>query len=378
MTDFKIIEQYVKGKICVLVGTRPGIIKMSPIITELQRRGIDSFVIHAGQHYSYNMDAKFFEDIELNKPKYRLEEVKNCSLHGEQTAEMLRGIERILVEEKPETILVCGDANVNLAGALAARKLRLKVGHVESGLRSNDWTMPEEHNRIMIDHISDYLFVPTDETKQNALEDNVKGEIFVTGNTIVDAVMLGKKRSEKKSSILKQLELEPEGYFVLTVHREENVDVKNCLEGIIGGINLLSEQYSMPIVFPMHPRSKKMIAQFGLESTLQQIEQLRLIEPLGYLDFILLLSSAKCVLTDSGGLQEETCILRVPCVTLRESTERPETIAVKSNITAGTDPNRIVSAVEEMLSRNSDWANPFGDGRAAERIVDIVLRNSGT
>lgn len=373
MTDFKILESYVEKKVCVLIGTRPGIIKMSPLIKELKRRKADYFVAHAGQHYSYNMDNKIRKDLGLAKPKYKLEETKRYILHGEQTAEMLKGIEKILIIEKPEFILVCGDANFNLAGALAARKLRLKVGHVESGLRSNDWRMPEEHNRIMIDHISDFLFAPTEIAKQNALADNVKGQVFVTGNTIVDAVFDIKNKIGQANRLLTKLGVEDGKYFLLTLHREENVDIRNIISSILDGIQAVSDRYNIPIIYPIHPRTQKRIIQFGLVEKAKQIKHLHLIDPLGYLDFILLLSRSRCVLTDSGGVQEESCILKVPCITLRESTERPETISIGSNILVGIYPERITNGMDIMLAKQNNWVNPFGDGMAARKIISIIL-----
>lgn len=371
--ELKILrEEDLKDKLSVLVGTRPSIIKMGPIIKELEKRDVNFFVIHAGQHYSYEMDKTFFEDLNLKEPEYLIEVTKNCKFHGEQTAEMLRGIEKALLEEKPKVILVCGDANFNLAGALAGRKLQIKVGHVEAGLRSNDWRMPEEHNRVMIDHISEYLFAPTKEAKQNALEDNVKGEVFVTGNTIVDAVQQNLKIAREKSGILSRLDLSPEEYFVVTAHREENVDSIENLSKLVQILGEVSENYpDFEIIYPIHPRTKKRLKEFKLLEKAESINNLRLIEPLGYLDFLYLLDNACLVLTDSGGIQEESCIMQVACITLRKSTERPETLEVGSNIVAGLKPKKVISAVEKMLNREKDWKNPFGDGTASKKIVEI-------
>ncbi|KXA91409.1 UDP-N-acetylglucosamine 2-epimerase [candidate division MSBL1 archaeon SCGC-AAA259A05] len=369
-------EGDLEDKISVLVGTRPSIVKMGPIIKELEKKDINSFVIHAGQHYSYNMDREFFEDLDLKEPEYLVESTKECEYHGEQTAEMLKGIEKVLLNEKPKVILVCGDANFNLAGALAGRKLRIKVGHVEAGLRSNDWRMPEEHNRVMIDHISDYLFAPTEEAKENALKDNVKGEVFVTGNTIVDAVNQNLKIAEEKSQILEKLGLTEESYFVITAHREENVDSKRNLSKLIETIEKIGENHqSSKIVYPVHPRTRKRLKEFELADRAESIDKLNLMEPLGYLDFLKLLKNARLVLTDSGGIQEESCIMQVPCVTLRENTERPETVEVGSNIVAGLEPSEVLKATEEMLSRERNWKNPFGEGTAAENIVKITTQS---
>ena len=373
MTDVKFIHDPVPHKTCVVVGTRPGIIKMSPIISELRTRDVESFTVHAGQHYSYELDGKMFEDLGLETPEYRVEDVEEATNHGEQTAAMLTGIERALLEERPENVLVCADANFNLAGALAARKLRLTLGHVEAGLRSDDWRMPEEHNRVMIDHISDYLFVPTEQARENAIEDNVKGDVVVTGNTIVDAVQRNVGIAREESTVLADMGLDDEPYVVFTAHREENVDDPDTLSDLITIIERTVDELDVRVVYPIHPRTEKRLDQFDLESRISAIEGLHLVDPLGYLDFLALLSDAEVVLSDSGGIQEETCILGVPCVTLRENTERPETVEVGSNAIAGTDPDRVLTEARRMRGRSGDWENPFGDGTAAEQIADTLL-----
>jgi UDP-N-acetylglucosamine 2-epimerase (non-hydrolysing) len=286
---------------------------------------------------------------------------------------MLEGIEQVLLEERPENVLVCADANFNLAGALAARKLRLNLGHVEAGLRSDDWRMPEEHNRVMIDHISDWLFVPTLEGYENAARDNVKGDIFLTGNTIVDAVQRNIEIAREKSDILEELGVDTGKYVVLTAHREENVDDPAVLEQVLEIIERISSEFNQPVIYPIHPRTEKRLKQFGLKAEIGEIDGLHLVDPLGYLDFLTLLSGADFVLTDSGGIQEETCILQVPCVTLRENTERPETVEIGANMIAGTDPEDVLIAAQQMSDRSREWSNPFGDGDAAKEIVDRVL-----
>lgn len=373
MADSKFVDDTVTNKTCVVVGTRPGIIKMSPIIDELESRSVDSFTIHAGQHYSYELDEKMFVDLGLDKPKHRLNGVEDTEFHGEQTAVMLEGIEQILLDERPSNVLVCGDANFNLAGALAARKLHMKLGHVEAGLRSDDWRMPEEHNRVMIDHISDYLFAPTEQARDNLSEDNVKGEITVSGNTIVDAVVRNIEIARESSTIVDDIGLTSGEYAVFTAHREENVDNPETLLDLVEILQRAVVELDLPVVYPIHPRTEKRLNQSNLTSKLESIDDLHLIDPLGYLDFLLLMSNAEVVLTDSGGIQEESCILGVPCVTLRENTERPETVSVGANVIAGTDPDEVLSRSKEMRRVSRDWSNPFGDGAAAERIVDTVL-----
>ena len=373
MSKSKVVTEPISDKVCVVVGTRPGIIKMSPLISRLGERETPSFTIHAGQHYSYKLDEKMFEDLDLEPPKYHLEDVKNHEYHGEQTAAMLKGIEEVLLEERPEYVLVCGDANFNLAGALAARKLRLKLGHVEAGLRSGDWRMPEEHNRVMIDHISNYLFAPTEQAKQNAIEDNVKGEVVVTGNTIVDAVDRNLTIARDRSNILADLGLSEHEYAVFTAHREENVDDTEVLGDLITVADQFTEQTGLNLVYPIHPRTEKRLEQFGLKDRIDAVDGLQLVEPLGYLDFLRLLSTAELALTDSGGIQEEACILQVPCVTLRKNTERPETVKVGANRVAGTNPQDVMAAVTTMRAVERKWENPFGDGRAAEHILETIL-----
>lgn len=354
-------------KICIILGTRPEIIKMSPIIRECETKGLNYFVLHTGQHYSYSLDKIFFDELELPEPKYNLN--IGSGSHAEETGKMLIGIEKVLLKEKPDIILVEGDTNTVLAGALAATKLHIKVGHVEAGLRSYDRQMPEEINRILVDHVSDYLFAPTEKARENLLREGIEEDkIFVTGNTIVDAVNQNLRIAERKATILNKLNLTPKGYFLVTSHRQENVDIKNRLKGILDGLKLVYDEFNLPIIYPIHPRTKKRIKEFELEIP----EGVELIEPLGYIDFLQLEANAKLVLTDSGGVQEETCILNVPCVTLRDNTERPETLEVGSNILVGANPDKILEGVKIMLNRKRNWKNPFGDGKAGMRILKIL------
>lgn len=354
--------------ISIVLGTRPEIIKMSPVIRECEEKGLDYFILHTGQHYSYEMDRVFFDELELPQPKYNLD--VGSGTHAEQTGRIMIGVEKVLMKERPDIVLVQGDTNTTLAGALAAAKLQIKVGHVEAGLRSFDRRMPEEINRVLTDHISDYLFAPTENAKQNLLREGLDGSrIYVTGNTIVDAVYQNLEIAKKKVSVLKDLGLKPEGYFLVTAHRQENVDVKERLKGILKGLELIRQEFSMPVVFPMHPRTRRRIREFGLS-----LDGIEVINPLGFLEFLQLEANARLVLTDSGGVQEETCILKVPCVTLRDNTERPETLEVGSNVLAGTNPESILESVRIMLNRERSWENPFGDGRAGERIVRIILK----
>ncbi len=355
--------------LAIILGTRPEIIKMSPVIRECEKQHIDYFILHTGQHYSYNMDKVFFEQLDLPEAKYNLD--VGSGTQGEQTAKMLVGIENIFIKDKPNVVLVEGDTNTVLAGALAAGKLHIKVGHVEAGLRSYDRQMPEEINRVLTDHCSDYLFAPTEKSKQILLKEGIADEkIFVTGNTIVDAVYQSLELS--KDDVMKDVGVKQKEYILVTAHRQENVDNLDRFRGILKGIDLISNEYDLPVVYPIHPRSKKMMAKFGLRLN----GCTKLIEPLDYLSFLKLEANARLVLTDSGGVQEEACILNVPCITLRDNTERPETLEVSSNILAGTEPERILSCAEKMVSKDNNWENPFGKGEAGEKIIETLVINN--
>ena len=351
--------------IAIVLGTRPEIIKMSPVIRECEAKKLDYFILHTGQHYSYEMDRAFFVDLELPEPKYNLD--VGSGTHAVQTGKIMTGIEHVLMEEQPDIVLVQGDTNTVLAGALAAAKLHIRVGHVEAGLRSFDRQMPEEINRVVADHISDYLFAPTALSRRHLLDEGIdEKKIFITGNTVVDAIFENREIAGKKTTILEDLNLIPDQYFLVTAHRAENVDVKTHLEGIINGLRSIQKIYNLPVIFPMHPRTRKMMQEFKINA-----DGISVMNPIGYLDFLTLEAHARLVLTDSGGLQEESCILKVPCVTLRENTERPETIDAGANMLAGTDAQRIIDAASRMLSVTKEWENPYGDGKAGERIAGI-------
>jgi len=353
-------------KVAVIVGTRPEIIKMAPIIKELGKRGADFFIVHTGQHYSYNMDEVFFKQLELSRANFKLE--VGSGSHGEQTARVLTGVEEILKQEKPDVVLVEGDTNSVLASALAAAKLHIKVGHVEAGLRSGEKQMPEEINRTLTDHCSDYLFAPTEISKANLMCENIDEEkIFITGNTIVDALMQNLEIAKHEADVLTQLNLDPKNYCLVTLHRQENVDNRERFTSILEGLNRIGLEIDVPVIYPVHPRARKMIMEFNLNP-----DNLKLIEPQDYFSFIQLESHARLILTDSGGIQEEACILHVPCVTLRDNTERPETVEVGANMLAGAKVDEIFKSAHKMIDKETDWFSPFGDGKAAEKIVDIL------
>lgn len=353
-------------KICIVLGTRPEIIKMAPVIAECQKRAVPFFIIHTNQHYSKEMDAVFFEELQLPKPAYDLG--IGSGPHGETTGAALSRIERVLMDELPSLVLVQGDTNTALAGALAAAKLHIPVGHIEAGLRSYDRRMPEEINRVIIDHVADYLFAPTElEAEVLAGEGIARDKIHVTGNTIVDALHHYRIIAEQKSSILSTLGLRPQEYMLVTAHRQENVDDHERLAGIFEGLARVYSARHLPLIYPLHPRTRKRIAEFGLTIP----EGIKMIDPVGFFNFLTLEKNAALCMSDSGGVQEEACILGVPCVTLRDNTERPQTIEVGSNMLAGADPERIEHAVSEMMPRHRTWEQPFGDGHAAVRILEM-------
>ena len=352
--------------IAIILGTRPEIIKMAPVIRECQRRGLNFSIIHTGQHYSYQMDRIFFEQLELPQPDHNLD--VGSGNHGEQTGRILADLEGVLMAERPDMVLVQGDTNTVMAGALAASKLHIKVGHVEAGLRSYDRSMPEEINRVVADHISDYCFAPTEISKANLLKEGIaEDKIHITGNTIVDSVYQNLEIAMRKVNILADLGLEPKGYYLVTSHRQENVDSKERLGEIIRGLKMVKSEFGLPVVFPVHPRTRKMVESFGFE-----LDGIRAIEPLGFLEFLQLEAGARLALTDSGGVQEEACILGVPCVTLRDNTERPETLDVGANVLAGVSSERIMGGARQMMETEAGWKNPFGDGNTGNRIIRII------
>ncbi|MFC1808143.1 non-hydrolyzing UDP-N-acetylglucosamine 2-epimerase [Candidatus Omnitrophota bacterium] len=370
-----------KKKLGFIFGTRPEIIKLSPIIKLCQKRNIPFFCIHTGQHYSYKMDEAFFKELNLPTAKYKLHiRSKAPYKQGDHTGRMLIKIEEVLLKEMPYSVVVQGDTNSALAGALCAEKIsttesytgfHIKVAHVEAGLRSFDRMMPEETNRFIIDHLSDYLFIPSRDEINNLTKEGVPRKwIHATGNTIVDSVKEHVGIARRKSSILEKMGLIKGYYILLTMHRQENVDAKSTFKGILRGIQDVGNKFRLPIIFPMHPRTGNMLKRFNLRLP----SQVEVIEPLGFLDFLWLEANAALAMTDSGGVQEETCILKVPCITLRENTERPETVDCGSNIIAGIKPEGIIKSASKMIRSKRSWKIPIGDGRTSERILKILMR----
>ncbi len=366
-----------------VVGARPNFMKIAPIVAELGKYSeIEHRLVHSGQHYDELLSGNFFSDLELPAPDVNLE--IGSGSHAAQTAEVMKRLEPILLECRPDMIIVVGDVNSTLAAALTAVKLEIPVAHVEAGLRSFDMTMPEEINRKLTDAISTLLFV----TEQSGV-DNLKNEgisankIYLVGNVMIDSLRRHRELAER-SPILERLEIRQSGgacrpYGVLTLHRPSNADRRDVLRRILETVQILAAD--LPIFFPVHPRTRKNIDLFGCASYLTNARSYRdgivALDPLGYLDFLCLMQHARLVLTDSGGIQEETTVLGVPCLTLRENTERPATVEYGTNQIVGLNPDRILSAARSILQgpRPAYRCPELWDGKAAERIVNVIRKH---
>ncbi len=363
-------------KILNIVGARPNFMKIAPIVREMARRG-DEFqplIVHTGQHYDEAMSDSFFRDLGIPKPDYHLEIGSHS--HAVQTAKIMTAFEPIVLQEKPDWVLVVGDVNSTIACALVCAKLNIKIAHVEAGLRSRDRTMPEEINRILTDAISDLLLTTSEDADENLKAEGVSGDkIKFVGNVMIDSLFYNLEKA-KTLKVRENLNLDGKDYAVLTLHRPSNVDEKEVFGGLLEAVAAISEE--MPVIFPAHPRTKANIARFGFAALLES-SNIKLIEPLGYLDFMNLYASAKIVLTDSGGLQEETTALSIPCLTLRENTERPITISHGTNVLVGTNPQKIKNAAFEILNNQSAVDKkipPLWDGHAAERICNALINQA--
>lgn len=359
----------------IIAGARPNFIKISPLIDALQSvklkgKEIDYRLIHTGQHYDKNMSDKFFEDLGIPEPHHNLRAVGGSQ--AEQTASIMIGYESLLSERRSDICVVVGDVNSTMACAITAQKMSVKVAHIEAGIRSGDWSMPEEINRIVTDSITNYFFTTSLVASGNLLNCGVdKGCIFFVGNTMIDTLLKNRFRFQAPS-IWNDLGLREKGYFVLTLHRPSNVDEESKLESYLKEI--LRNNRDLPVIFPVHPRTQKIISRLLKKNELLNFNNLFIVEPLGYLEFNYLVERSKAVITDSGGITEETTVLGVPCMTLRENTERPETITVGTNVLVGTSPEGIKPAMEMLFSGN--WKKgslpELWDGKSAERIVSIL------
>jgi len=348
-------------KIASIVGARPNFIKCAPLSRELRKK-FTEIIIHTGQHYDYEMNKVFFEELNIPEPDYHLG--VGSGSHGYQTGEMIKRIEEILLKEEPDLLLVYGDTNSTLAGALAASKLHITVAHVESGLRSYDKSMPEEINRILTDHCSDVLFCPTETSVENLKREGVMNGVYLTGDVMVDALKENIKIAEKKAMILDEMDLKPKEYYLATIHRAENTDDFERLENIVDAFCEIGN-----LVFPCHPRTEKCLKGFGLWDRL--VKNVRVVRPVGYLDMLMLEKNARKVLTDSGGVQKEAYIFKVPCITLRDNTEWVETVEDGWNVLVGADEEKIVREANEFEPDNKQ-RNVFGEGDASGRIAKIV------
>jgi UDP-GlcNAc3NAcA epimerase len=349
-------------KIVSIVGTRPQFIKCAPLSREL-RKEHEEILVHTGQHYDHEMSDIFFEELNIPKPEYNLG-IRSYN-QGEQTGEMIIEIEKVLLKEKPGMVLVYGDTNSTLAGAMAASKLFIMLVHVEAGLRSFDRRMPEEINRVLTDHVSDILLCPTQKAVENLAKEGIIGGVHLVGDVMLDALEYNRKVAEEKSHIIDELGLEKGKYLVITVHRPSNTDSRVNLSNIVKALG----QSAKIVVFPVHPRSEKYLREYGIWDNMPA--NVRLIPPLGYLDMLRLMGNAEMILTDSGGIQKEAYMLKVPCITLRENTEWVETLEEGWNVLVGADREKIIRAMKEFKPHHR-LKDIFGNGYTSVKIREII------
>lgn len=350
--------------ILTVVGARPQFIKAAPVSNAIRAAGHCEFLVHTGQHYDYGMSQIFFDELQIPQPAINLE--IGSGSHGQQTGQMLIRLEEVIQAQQPDFVLVYGDTNSTLAGALAAVKLGTPVAHVEAGLRSFNRTMPEEHNRILTDHCADLLFCPTQTAVDLLATEGVTKGVHLVGDTMFDAVQQFSNTAAQRSAILDTLKLAAKGYLLATIHRPYNTDEPENLRSILAAFAEIDE----PVIFPVHPRTRKKIADLGLPEA--GVAQVRMIEPVGYLDMLVLEQNARLILTDSGGIQKEAFFFAVPCVTLRPETEWVETVETGWNVLVHADRAKIVAAVKEHIWPVGAPPHIFGDGHASERIVGVL------
>jgi UDP-N-acetylglucosamine 2-epimerase (non-hydrolysing) len=361
-------------KILNVVGARPNFMKIAPLVEAMKRREQEfaPLLVHTGQHYDAAMSDAFFRDLQLPQPDVYLD-VGSLS-HAAQTAAIMQSFEPVLLRERPDWVVVVGDVNSTLACALVAAKLNVKVAHVEAGLRSRDRSMPEEINRILTDQIADLLLTPSADANANLQTEGISSDrIRLVGNIMIDSLYANLPRAAE-SAIRRNLGIEGP-YGVLTLHRPSNVDRQDVFSGIIDALDEITVR--LPIVFPVHPRTRRMLDELGLAERIERNKRLRLTDPLSYLEFLNLFSGAKLLLTDSGGIQEEATVLGIPCLTLRENTERPITVEVGTNRVVGVDPLKIKTAAFEVLDSNESMSGrvpPLWDGHTADRILAELQR----
>ncbi|SHH64388.1 non-hydrolyzing UDP-N-acetylglucosamine 2-epimerase [Halobaculum gomorrense] len=350
----------------LVLGTRPEVIKLAPVVRELAARDRPHVIVHTGQHYDESLRDAIYDQLGLPEPDHALG--VGSDSQERQVGAILQRLGDVFDAESPSIVIVQGDTNSALAGALAAAKHGIDVGHVEAGLRCGDRTMPEELNRILIDHAAEDLFAPTEAARRNLRREGRGEDCLVTGNTIVDAVREHASLAGERAAVLDDLGLRSGEYALATLHRAENVDDADTFGQILAGIGRFTAETGLECVYPVHPRARDRLA----SGSVSVPEGIRLVDPVDFLGFLALERDAAVVFTDSGGVQEETCILQVPCVTVREHTERPESVAVGANVVAGTDPDAVHKAGVKMLETPREWPCPFGAGDAAERIVSAL------
>lgn len=353
----------------IVLGTRPELVKMAPVLEALERKGERVILVHTGQHYDDNLSGAFFRDLGLRGPDHYLG--VGSGTQAVQTANCMVKLEEALSQDRPKMVLVQGDTNTVLAGALTAVKMGIPVGHVEAGLRSNDRRMPEEYNRRVADHVSHLLFAPTKESERILKDEKVWGKVHVTGNTIIDACERFAPVADKKSKAVRKVKFDE--FVLVTAHRAENVDDKKVLAGLV---KVLTES-PLPVVYPLHPRTEKMLRRFGLYDRLANSRNVQIMPPVGYLDFLALMRKCRLILTDSGGIQEEATSpsIRKRVLVFRRGTERPEAVKAGFARVVGTDPAKIASALAKELVSDArpKGKSPYGDGKASERIARLVV-----
>ncbi|MHB9031263.1 MAG: non-hydrolyzing UDP-N-acetylglucosamine 2-epimerase [Candidatus Latescibacterota bacterium] len=363
-------------KIICVAGARPNFMKIAPLMRAFRcESGVEAMLVHTGQHYDEKMSDLFFRQLDIPEPDINL----GCGggSHARQTAAIMTAFEPVVLEHRPDAVLVVGDVNSTIACGMVAVKLGVKLIHVEAGLRSHDRMMPEEINRLLTDSISDLLFCTEQSGVDNLRQEGVAGEkIHLVGNVMIDTLLKNREKAEA-TTILKDMGLRKREYAVVTLHRPANVDDPKALAGLVDVLDAV--QMDMPVVFPIHPRTSAHIVSQGLATRIAAMKNLHLFEPVGYLEFLKLMANARIVLTDSGGIQEETTILKAPCLTLRDNTERPITCELGSNRLAGTKPENIINAYREVMSNGCRESRipPLWDGHAAERIVKVIIDRFG-
>ncbi|MDD5552131.1 MAG: UDP-N-acetylglucosamine 2-epimerase (non-hydrolyzing) [Candidatus Pacebacteria bacterium] len=358
-------------KILIVIGTRPNFVKTAPLVEAIKKynskkkKRITYKIVHTGQHYDYEMSKLFFQELKIPKPDYNLG--VGSGSHGFQTARTMEKIEKVIEKEKPDFVIVLGDVNATLAGALVAAKMHIKIGHIEAGMRSFNKRMPEEINRIVTGHVADYHFCSTKTAVLNLKREGIKENVYNVGDIMYDTFLRAVKFASKNSKILEKLNLKKGNYCLATIHRAENTDEKARLKNIVSAFSKIEN-----LIFPIHPRTKKYLKDYKLWQSLNR--KIRIIKPVGYLDMLWLENNAKKILTDSGGVQKEAYFAKVPCLTLRDETEWVETVKGKWNILVGADKDRILKAVERFNPKNTQ-KKYFGGGDTSKKILEILTKN---